>query len=1575
MVNSLLFLRPIVATCSLGFFVTPLSGQFIDLSAGTAAQSSQLNDFSADLALDGVSNFTHTFASDTNPTWQVLLPSSFSFDTISIVGRATRRQRLRDITIEVISFNGDVNSDFTGGTVVYSSPLLNPDNILDGPTSLTAEAGDAIGNMIRVRRTPDPDSSGDDASVISLDEVTAVGSGQLLTLSSDFSSYTPGDPVELSWEMSSNFSSLTIDQGVGNVLPLTSGGSGSIVINPGPNTDTLYTLTAVSPLGSSSVSTMIQITDNPLIYSFTADDGLVDAGETVTLSWEVSGNTTTLWLDGVDVTGQTSATVTPNGQEDYVFAATNTLGVAESAVTVFGVTGAHAIISEFGASNNEVLEDEDGDASDWIEIFNPSNSPLNLGGYFLTDDESELNQWAFPPTILGAGERLIVFASSKNRAVSGEELHTNFGLSSSGEYLALVEPDGISIATEFAPEYPNQRTDVSYGFDTSIPRYGYFAEPTPGAENGESFLGLVQDTSFSTDRGFYDSPISVEITSQTNEAVIRYTTDGSNPTANTGFVYDGTPLAINETTILRAAAFKEGFLPTDVDTQSYIFPADVVTQPTMRTEVTQDPVLGPQLIDSLNSIPTISLTFESLEDNDINRIEIPASVELLNFEDEAIQVDAGVARFGSRATDFEKRSFRIEFRREYGPSRLEFPLFPAEGEVIPPVSSFDSLDIRAGNHDMVSRGAYLGNRFADDSLLDMSQIAPHGRFVHIYFNGEYRGQYHLRERWSAEMLSDYLPGDDDEYDTINANNAGREFQVGDVTDGDDVEWNQIQADLAGPTPYADVKDLLDIGNMIDFMLVFTYGTSESEFRAGGSAENGVGFKFFLKDGDGFLQPPNFGFQPSGGFYPATHNGPLNSMTALRNEADPEFMTLLADRIHLRLFNDGALTPEESTERLMRRVDETRLSYISETARWASHDNAIIRTPEEWEVYHQFFFDTEFPMLTDQRIELLEEAGMYPDIDAPVYIPHGGAVGQSGLFTVSVSDSVPTVYYQAGPASVDPQSLDPRLVGGAINPAASLIQLDSGGDGVGPTDFVNSGDDWRYLDTGADPGSSWNEVGFNDFFWEVGPSELGYGDGDEDTVVDFVDTNPSVAGAQRNATTFFRKTDVLVADPTAFENFTLNYVFDDGIAIYINGVEVVRENLATNAAFDEFATATVGNNATGTVTLDSSLFVVGNNTIAAEVHQVLPTSSDISFDLELTGNPPGGGATQTVALALSEPSWVVSRSFDPGTGEWSALNFAFFSLESVPADASNLVVSQIHYNPAPPSTAAEFAVLDEDEDEDEFEFIELLNVGPFPIDLSGVVLSGGISFSFGPTNEIPVGGRLVVVENDEAFEARYASTLGSVVFATDLQGESQYGGRLMNSGEQIILTSASGEIIRNFAYDDRLPWPTVPDGRGYSLVLRNPTSLPDHSIGSNWAASAEFGGSPGVSSAVGFAGDPSADLDGDGISALLEYALASSDSVAGDSALTFDLQSFTVGTETEEYLTASFVRNHHAQNAFDITAEVGTDLINWNGAPDVVLVSEVDNGNDTSTMVYRSATSIGEHPLGREFIRVFVSEEP
>ncbi|HXG46339.1 MAG TPA: lamin tail domain-containing protein [Methylomirabilota bacterium] len=122
------------------------------------------------------------------------------------------------------------------------------------------------------------------------------------------------------------------------------------------------------------------------------------------------------------------------------------------------------VISEFLASNNRGLVDEDGVRSDWIEIRNVSNGPVNLEGWYLTDSAGDLKRWRFPATNLNAGAYLIVFASGNDRRVPGRPLHTNFRLGAGGDYLALIEPDGSTIATQFAPRYPQQAPDVSYGF-------------------------------------------------------------------------------------------------------------------------------------------------------------------------------------------------------------------------------------------------------------------------------------------------------------------------------------------------------------------------------------------------------------------------------------------------------------------------------------------------------------------------------------------------------------------------------------------------------------------------------------------------------------------------------------------------------------------------------------------------------------------------------------------------------------------------------------------------------------------------------------------------------------------------------------------------------------------------------------------------------------------------------------------------------------------------------------------------------------------------------------------------------
>jgi hypothetical protein len=123
------------------------------------------------------------------------------------------------------------------------------------------------------------------------------------------------------------------------------------------------------------------------------------------------------------------------------------------------------LITEFMASNASTLQDFQGDYSDWIEIYNDGSFSIDLAGWHLTDDVGNLSKWTFPTRILAPGEFLVVFASSKN--LNGAELHTNFRLSAAGEYLALVEPDGVTVSHEFAPTFPAQLTDVSYGLEMS----------------------------------------------------------------------------------------------------------------------------------------------------------------------------------------------------------------------------------------------------------------------------------------------------------------------------------------------------------------------------------------------------------------------------------------------------------------------------------------------------------------------------------------------------------------------------------------------------------------------------------------------------------------------------------------------------------------------------------------------------------------------------------------------------------------------------------------------------------------------------------------------------------------------------------------------------------------------------------------------------------------------------------------------------------------------------------------------------------------------------------------------------
>ena len=164
-------------------------------------------------------------------------------------------------------------------------------------------------------------------------------------------------------------------------------------------------------------------------------------------------------------------------------------------------------ITEFLAVNANGLQDVDDDYSDWIEIHNQSDELQNLAGWHLSDDPDNPTKWAVPSANVAPDGYSVIIASGKNsNSIFQLEINTNFTLSRPGGYLALADPEG-NLVQELI--YPDQQPDVSYGVDEDG-QLAYY-RPTPGGPNEVSFSGLVADTKFSVDRGFFTEGFLVHI--------------------------------------------------------------------------------------------------------------------------------------------------------------------------------------------------------------------------------------------------------------------------------------------------------------------------------------------------------------------------------------------------------------------------------------------------------------------------------------------------------------------------------------------------------------------------------------------------------------------------------------------------------------------------------------------------------------------------------------------------------------------------------------------------------------------------------------------------------------------------------------------------------------------------------------------------------------------------------------------------------------------------------------------------------------------------------------------------------
>ncbi|MBX3409755.1 MAG: CotH kinase family protein [Phycisphaeraceae bacterium] len=139
-------------------------------------------------------------------------------------------------------------------------------------------------------------------------------------------------------------------------------------------------------------------------------------------------------------------------------------------VCLAGMASAQPVyITEFMASNSSFIADDDGDFSDWLELHNAGAQPVNLDGWFLSDNANNKQKWRIPAIVLSPGEHRVIWASNKNRTNPAAPLHTNFALSADGEYLGLTRPNGITVEFQYAPTFPAQQSNVSYGISTDAP--------------------------------------------------------------------------------------------------------------------------------------------------------------------------------------------------------------------------------------------------------------------------------------------------------------------------------------------------------------------------------------------------------------------------------------------------------------------------------------------------------------------------------------------------------------------------------------------------------------------------------------------------------------------------------------------------------------------------------------------------------------------------------------------------------------------------------------------------------------------------------------------------------------------------------------------------------------------------------------------------------------------------------------------------------------------------------------------------------------------------------------------------
>ena len=464
------------------------------------------------------------------------------------------------------------------------------------------------------------------------------------------------------------------------------------------------------------------------------------------------------------------------------------------------------VINEFLASNQDNNYDEYEDDDDWVEIWNMSEEIININGIYISDDFSEPHKYQVFSTDsslinIYPDSFLVLWADDKyDNNVDQGALHLPFKLSASGEEIGIYTPDSTVIIDTVS--FGEQTTNISMGRQPGGGGlWNYFEVPTPGSANTTpGMIGLSPTPTITTPGGFYTNAIEIQIVTDSSDAEIFYTLDGSEP--DTTSTHYQTAFYIDQNRVVRARCFQTGFLPGKIATATYLFNED--------TEID---------VISLVTDPGNLWGESGIYTHPRQGWEKPIHVEYYETEGElGFAIDGGVKIHGPSGGD--QKSFRLYARSRYGDEAIQYQIFEDKD-----VDSFKRLVLRNGGNDGLQLGS-VRTHFRDAAAQAIyKELSPNRgvsayKPVHVYLNGSYWGIYNLRERIDEYFIASNY-GYEDEIDLLERAFEDNASYL--IIEGDWVHFNSMvnfadSEDLSLPENYEYMKTQMSIQDFCDYWI-------------------------------------------------------------------------------------------------------------------------------------------------------------------------------------------------------------------------------------------------------------------------------------------------------------------------------------------------------------------------------------------------------------------------------------------------------------------------------------------------------------------------------------------------------------------------------------------------------------------------------------------------------------------------------------------------------------------------------------------------------------------------------------